>query len=72
MDLAAQNGNDRLSGFAVLGGWVILFLVGILAYFPGLKGPFMLDDLGSIAELGHLGGVKDWSTFKVFVFGGHA
>ncbi|MCP5091726.1 MAG: hypothetical protein GY949_12460, partial [Gammaproteobacteria bacterium] len=72
MDLAPQDENDRLIGLAVLGGWVILFVVGIFAYFPGLKGPFMLDDLGSIAELGHLGGVKDWSSFKVFVLGGHA
>lgn len=72
MDIAAHDGNDKLKGLAILAGWAILFLVGIYAYSPGLKGPFMLDDLGSIAELGYLGGVKDWSTFKVFVFGGHS
>ncbi len=32
----------------------------------------MLDDYGSIAALGDRGGVKNWETFKAFVFGGHS
>lgn len=57
---------------AIVGGWLALFLACILAYWPGLEGPFVFDDFGSIGALGDLGGVKDWATFKAFVFGGHA
>ena len=57
---------------AIIGGWVILFLAGIIAYWPGLNGPFLFDDFGSIAAIGYLGGVTDWITFKAFVFGGGA
>ncbi|MCP4299644.1 MAG: hypothetical protein GY783_03600, partial [Gammaproteobacteria bacterium] len=71
MHLATQHQNDRLKTLAVAGGWAVLFLAATFAYWPGLKGPFVLDDYGSIVELGYLGGVKDWSTFKTFVFGGH-
>lgn len=53
-------------------GWVIVILACIFAYWPGLTGPFMLDDYGSIAALGDRGGVKNWETFKAFVFGGHS
>ena len=49
-----------------------IFLAAIIAYFPGLGGPFLLDDFGSIAALGNYGGVHDWETFRSFVFGGHA
>ncbi len=52
--------------------WSIVFVAAILAYWPGLDGPFLLDDFGSIAALGHRGGVTDWETFKAFVFGGAA
>ena len=52
--------------------WTLLFLVCVAAYWPGLKGPFVFDDFASIADLGDLGGVTDWNTFKAFVFGGHS
>jgi tetratricopeptide (TPR) repeat protein len=55
-----------------LAGWALLFLLCGFAYWPGLSGPFVFDDFGSIADLGDLGGVTDWNTFKAFVFGGHA
>lgn len=64
--------NDRLQTLAVIGGWVILFLAGTLAYWPGLNGPFLFDDFGSIAAIGDRGGVTDWDTLRAFVFGGHA
>lgn len=57
---------------ALLAAWVALLLVAVLAYLPGLSGPFLFDDFGSLAELGQRGGVRDWETFKAFVFGGHA
>lgn len=56
----------------VIAGWALLFLLCGVAYWPGLAGPFVFDDFGSIADLGDLGGVTDWNTFKAFVFGGHA
>jgi tetratricopeptide (TPR) repeat protein len=56
----------------VAAGWLLLFIAAVFAYWPGLAGPFLLDDFGSIADLGDRGGVRDWSTFKAFVFGGHA
>ncbi len=49
-----------------------MFAACILVYLPGLKGPFLFDDFGSIATLGNLGGITDWTTFKAFVFGGNA
>ncbi|MEM7501232.1 MAG: hypothetical protein AAF417_04290 [Pseudomonadota bacterium] len=42
----------------------------VFAYFPGLHGPFLFDDYGTLARLGDLGGVSDWNTLKAFVFGG--
>ncbi len=56
----------------ILSGWAVVLLAGVYAYFPGLHGPFVLDDFGSIAALGERGGVVDWDTFKAFVFGGGA
>jgi len=72
MDFAPQNQDDRRIFLAVVMGWIVVFLACIFAYWPGLAGPFMLDDYGSIAALGDRGGVKNWETFKAFVFGGHS
>jgi len=72
MGLAAERNNDKLTSLALLAGWLTLLLAAVFAYYPGLDGPFLLDDFGSIAPLGNLGGVTDWMTFKAFVFGGHA
>ncbi|MCH9695074.1 MAG: hypothetical protein K0U72_11250 [Gammaproteobacteria bacterium] len=55
-----------------LGAWAALFITAVWAYFPGLAGPFVLDDVLNIATLGDYGGVTDWSTFKAFVFGGNS
>ena len=64
----SRNGvNPRL-----LAAWAIVTACTVLAYWPGLSGPFLLDDLTSIGQLGNLGGVRDWETFNAFVFGGTA
>ncbi len=63
---------DYSSRIIVGGAWAILFLAVVVAYWPGLHGPFVLDDFGSIAALGDRGGVVDWTTFKAFVFGGYS
>lgn len=50
----------------------LALVLGVLAYWPGLAGPFLFDDFPNLEPMGHLGGVKDWATFKAFVFGGGA
>lgn len=68
---AGLRDSDHPSGYVAGVAWAILFLAAIVAYWPGLSGPFVLDDFGSVAALGDRGGVVDWATFKAFVFGGH-
>ena len=65
-------GGDYTSRFIVGSVWAILFLAVVVAYWPGLGGPFVLDDFGSVAALGDRGGVVDWTSFKAFVFGGYS
>ena len=57
---------------AWLGAWTALIAGCAWAYWPGLAGPFLLDDFRTLAELGSYGGVSDWASFKAFVLGGHA
>ncbi len=61
---------DQWRNLPYIAAWAGVFLVAVAAYWPGLSGPFVLDDFGSIAALGDRGGVVDWETFKAFVFGG--
>ena len=63
---------DRIKSRLLGGGWLVLFLIVAFAYWPGLKGPFVLDDFSTIIDLGRYGGVTDWDSFKAFVFGGHS
>jgi hypothetical protein len=53
-------------------GWLLAIAATVIAYWPGLAGPFVFDDFGSIDALGRMGGVTDWESFRAFVFGGHA
>ena len=62
--------NKRSRWLIYLGGWLALMAATVAAYLPGLQGPFVLDDFSSIARLGDFGGVRDWETFKAFVFSG--
>ena len=50
--------------------WTVVILVSIWAFYPGLSGPFLFDDYGTLPALGKLGGINSWETFKVYVFGG--
>jgi tetratricopeptide (TPR) repeat protein len=63
---------DNTKSLTIVFGWAALFLGVVMAYLPGLNGPFVFDDLGSIAKLGDFGGITNWLTFKSFVFGGVA
>lgn len=51
--------------------WGALALA-LLIYWPGLRGGFLFDDQPNLSAIGTYGGVKDWDTFKSFVFGGQA
>lgn len=51
---------------------VILFSLCLSVYWPGLAGGFIFDDFPNLAPLGAFGGVKDFETFKSFVFDGFA
>jgi tetratricopeptide (TPR) repeat protein len=66
-----MSGNSKFP-WAVLLGWMSVFAMVVFAYWPGLSGPFMLDDYNNIAALGNYGGVVDWQTFKSFVLGGQS
>lgn len=70
MDLVSPQRKNNIQTLWVAGGWGFLFIAAVVAYWPGLSGPFLLDDFGTIAALGDRGGVVDWETFKAFVFGG--
>lgn len=65
-----QTGRDW-STFAVAGAWLLVCVLCAIVYWPGLHGPFVFDDFGSIATIGDQGGIRDWAAFKAYVFGGH-
>lgn len=72
MDTVLPRNEDSVRKVVVLGAWLLLFLVCIIAYLPGLEGPFVLDDFGVVTGLGDRGGVSNWETFRAFVFGGNS
>ena len=51
--------------------WLAVMVLAVIAYYPGLTGPFLLDDFAAIKPLGDYGGVTDWESFKAFVFNGN-
>jgi len=69
---ANQKENGFSRNYTLYGGWLLLFAAAVFVYYPGLSGPFVLDDHSSIARLGDFDGVRNWETFKAFVFGGTA
>ena len=58
------------TGLFLAGAWAAVTILAVFAYWPGLSGPFLLDDMTSLGQLGNMGGVRDWDTFNAFVFGG--
>ena len=61
--------NEKLISKSVL---IILLVLSSWIIWPGLSGPFLFDDFGNLNKLGQYGGVKDWQTFRVYLFGGIA
>jgi tetratricopeptide (TPR) repeat protein len=52
---------------------VLALAVGlaVACYWPGLQGNyFLFDDSPNLEELGFHGGVRNWETFRLFVFNG--
>jgi tetratricopeptide (TPR) repeat protein len=58
------------AGLLPIVAWLMVLILAVIAYWPGLQGPFLLDDFGTLPALGDYGGVVDWETFKLFVLGG--
>lgn len=46
-----------------------LLLLTSAVYWPGLSGPFLLDDVPNLSPLGLNGGVSDWQGLTEFVLG---
>ena len=67
IDPAGPGGGSKLLPAVA---WAMVVLFAVFAYWPGLGGPFLLDDFGTIPALGDYGGVVDWETFRLFVLGG--
>ena len=51
---------------------IILLVIVYLVYSPGLTGGFLFDDYPNLQDMGDYGGIKDWESFKSFVFNGHS
>ena len=48
--------------------FLLIAALTLIVYWPGLSGPFLLDDFANLDQLGKLGGVLDWETFQLYVF----
>ncbi len=55
----------------LLAGCTLLGLV-LLAYAPGLSGPFLFDDFANLDALGAYGPLDDWRTFLYYLTSGSA
>jgi len=51
------------------GLFVLTLMVTAAIYWPGLAGPFLLDDIDNLSPLGVNGGINDWQSFAEFVLG---
>lgn len=50
----------------------LVALFAALAYWPGLSGGFLFDDLVNLNALGRYGGVRDWETLLYYLTSGTA
>ncbi len=55
--------------WAPLGLFAVL-LIALWAYWPGLKGPFLFDDFGTLPKLGEFGPVHTWAIFWRYLTSG--
>lgn len=59
---------DKTDRYFLIGITLILCAAALL-YWPGISGPFVLDDIVNISRLGEFGGVNNFDAFRQFVFG---
>jgi len=52
--------------------FALIFLLTILVYWSGLDGIFLVDDTYNLNALNAKGGVTDWDSFILFVFGNNS
>ncbi len=57
-----------IAGFAL----VVLILLTLALYWPGLGGPLFLDDAPNLMSLGDGGGITDFDSLRAFVFGNNS
>lgn len=66
----APTAGARHPGRLFWAGLAFSLAIVCMVFWPGLAGPFLFDDIGSLGDLGRYGGVDNWHTFREFVFGG--
>jgi protein O-mannosyl-transferase len=49
-----------------------LCVVTFSIYSPGLYGPFLLDDLSNLSQIGALGPIESWELFRAYLASGEA
>src|SRR5690554_4525195 len=49
---------------------LLISLLTVAVYWPGLAGGFLFDDYSNLDDMGNYGGVLDWESFRAFVFSG--
>jgi len=59
--------NATLRQWLTLAGFLTILLVTACAYWPGLSGPFLLDDYTRLAELDQEGGVTDLRSLAAYL-----
>lgn len=53
-------------------GLLLILLLTVLVYCPGLRGGFLFDDLSNLGEMSKYGDLHDWENVKAFVLNGIA
>ncbi|WP_199096393.1 hypothetical protein [Dyella sp. ASV21] len=51
---------------------LMLVVITIAAYIPGLHGPFLFDDFANLPSLGANGPIRDWPAFWRYITSGTA
>ena len=51
-------------------GFLAVAILTLWAYWPGLKGPFLFDDFGTLPKLGQFGPIHSWPVFWRYITAG--
>lgn len=47
--------------------FLLIILLTLIVYWPGLNGSFLLDDFANLDALGKFGEVHNWETFQLYI-----